>query len=161
MRDIVFETVRLFRGQMEIGLPEGFVDMPDYLAKKKYPSKYRPPVILMSKDALVNYGFRLTEFPLAKTQLTRAIEEFLQNSKRVMPAAHFSEIRYIDRAGGQTAYFSYDVPTADTDIFQIIYVTDIEGKLLHGIFNCLLQERENWEEIALSSIRSVKEVRKA
>lgn len=161
MNDIMFETIKLFRGRMEIRLPEGFVDMPDYLAKRKYPSKYRPPVILMSKDTLVNYGFQLTEAPLAGKQLRDAIEGFLYQSRRIMPAAHFGEIQYTDRVDGQVAYFSYEVPAADTDIFQITYITDIEGKLLHGMFNCLSQERENWEETALSSIRSVKEVNKA
>lgn len=161
MNEIVYETVKLFRGRMEIRLPEGFVDMPDYLAKRKYPSKYRPPVILMSKDTLVNYGFQLTEAPLARRQLPDAIEGFLYNSRRIMPAARFGEIQYTDRVDGQAAYFSYVAPAADTDIFQITYITDIEGKLLHGMFNCLLQERENWEETALSSIRSVKEANKA
>lgn len=161
MSDIVFETIKLFRGRMEISLPEGFVDMPDYLAKKKYPSKYRPPVILMSRDSLVNYSFQLTEASLSRTQLPDAIEGFLYNSRKIMPTAQFSKIQYADRVNGQVAYYSYEVSAADTDIFQITYITDIDGKLLHGMFNCLLQERENWEETALSSIRSVKEVGKA
>lgn len=158
MSDITFETVRLFRGRMEISLPEGFVDMPDYLAKRKYPSRYRPPLILMSGDTLVNYGFQLTETPLAKVQLTEAIEGFLYSSRRIMPAARFGTVQYIDRADGQTAYYSYEVAAADTDIFQITYITDIDGKLLHGMFNCLLQEKERWERAALKSIGSIKEV---
>lgn len=33
MNNTIFETIRLFRGRMEISLPEGFADMPDYLAR--------------------------------------------------------------------------------------------------------------------------------
>ncbi len=161
MNETVFETIKLFRGRMEVSLPEGFVDMPDYLAKRKYPSRHRPPVLLMSRDTLVNYGFHLTEAPLAGNRLRDAMETFLYQSRRVMPGAHFGGIQYTDRVDGQAAYFSYEVPAADTDIFQITYITDIGGKLLHGMFNCLSQERENWEETALSSIRSIKEVGKA
>ena len=160
MEDILLKNVTLFDGRVEIRLPEGFVDMPQDIAKRKYPSKYRPPVILMSKDTLVNYGFHLVDFPLPKEQISKAIGGFLWNAKRVKPAAHFSEIQYIDKADGQVAFFSYDAAAADADIFQIIFVTDIEGKVLYGIFNCLIQERENWEEIALSSIKSIKEVGK-
>ena len=47
--EMVYEKVKLFRKQMEILIPEGFKDMPDYVAKKKYPSKHRPPVILIEK----------------------------------------------------------------------------------------------------------------
>lgn len=36
--EMVYEKVKLFRKQMEILIPEGFKDMPDYVAKKKYPS---------------------------------------------------------------------------------------------------------------------------
>lgn len=52
--EMVYEKVKLFRKQMEILIPEGFKDMPDYVAKKKYPSKHRPPVILMDKNNMVN-----------------------------------------------------------------------------------------------------------
>ena len=48
--EMVYEKVKLFRKQMEILIPEGFKDMPDYVARKKYPSKHRPPVILMDKN---------------------------------------------------------------------------------------------------------------
>ncbi len=36
--EMVYEKVKLFRKQMEILIPEGFKDMPDYVAKKKYPN---------------------------------------------------------------------------------------------------------------------------
>ena len=38
--EMVYEKVKLFRKQMEILIPEGFKDMPDYVARKKYPSKH-------------------------------------------------------------------------------------------------------------------------
>ena len=32
--EVVYERVKLFRKQMEILIPEGFKDMPDYVARK-------------------------------------------------------------------------------------------------------------------------------
>ena len=57
--EMVYEKVKLFRKQMEILIPEGFKDMPDYVARKKYPSKHRPPVILMDKNNMVNFNTSL------------------------------------------------------------------------------------------------------
>ena len=60
--EMVYEKVKLFRKQMEILIPEGFKDMPDYVARKKYPSKHRPPVILMDKNNMVNFTLRERNF---------------------------------------------------------------------------------------------------
>lgn len=52
--DIRYRPVSLFEGRMEIMLPEGFREMPEEMAKWKYPSIYRPPIIMMSEDMRVN-----------------------------------------------------------------------------------------------------------
>ena len=69
--EMVYEKVKLFRKQMEILIPEGFKDMPDYVARKKYPSKHRPPVILMDKNNMVNFTFHLMDMALAEGQLKK------------------------------------------------------------------------------------------
>ncbi|MBO5488043.1 MAG: hypothetical protein J5988_14155 [Eubacterium sp.] len=152
-----FECVKLFRKRMEIQIPSGFVDMPDYIAKKKYPSKFRPPVILMSKDTLINYSFNLLEIPLPQDELVNATKGLYSNMKRNTPAGHFGEINVTGRENGQVAWFDYEAPTADDDIYGVIYVTGIAGKLMYGAFNCMLQEKATWEDVVIHSISSIKE----
>ena len=90
--EMVYEKVKLFRKQMEILIPEGFKDMPDYVAKKKYPSKHRPPVILMDKNNMVNFTFHLMDMALAEGQLKKAAEGFVKSMKQVYVNAKISGI---------------------------------------------------------------------
>ncbi len=70
----------------------------------------------------------------------------------------FDEINMIDRINGQAAWFSYITQVLDADLFQIAYITDIEGKLMYGVFNCLAEDKDNWFDNALYSITSIREV---
>lgn len=155
-----FERVKLCRNRLEIELPCGFVDMPDYLAKRKFPSKFRPPVILMSKDTMVTYSFHLMDVLLSDAELMEATKGFYLNMKKNTASGRFDEIQIIEREGGKVAAFSYEAAAMDADIFGVIYVTGIEGKLLYGAFNCIQPEREKWEGIAYYSVSSIREVNK-
>jgi hypothetical protein len=37
-----------------------------------------------------------------------------------------------------------------------MFLASVEGKMLHGMFNCIFTERENWKEVALKMIKSIK-----
>lgn len=152
-----FETVKLFRGRMSVALPPDFKDMPDYIAKKKYPSKFRPPVIMMNKDTTVNYLFHLMEQPLPKAELENAAKGFYINIKRTYPKGIFDEIKIIDRVDGKAAWFAYDTPVMDGKLFNVAYLTDIGGKLMYGAFNCILEDKDIWTDRVLYSIASIQE----
>lgn len=121
--EMVYEKVKLFRKQMEILIPEGFKDMPDYVAKKKYPSKHRPPVILMDKNNMVNFTFHLMDMALAEGQLKKAAEGFVKSMKQVYVNAKFQELQYGERNdGGKIAWLAYETMAIDADIFNIMFI---------------------------------------
>lgn len=157
MAEIEFTDVKMFRGRMTIALPEHFKDMPEYVAKRKYPSKYRPSIIMTSEDTLVNYLFDLVERPLPKSELYNAAKGLYDNLKRTQPMGRFDEINLTDRINGQVAWFSYHTQVMDADLFQIAFLTDIDGKLMYGMFNCLKEQKDSWFDNALYSITSIRE----
>ena len=157
--EMVYEKVKLFRKQMEILIPEGFKDMPDYVAKKKYPSKHRPPVILMDKNNMVYFTFHLMDMALAEGQLKKAAEGFVKSMKQVYVNAKFQELQYGERNdGGKIAWLAYETMAIDADIFNIMFITPLEGKLLYGSFNCILGMQDEWEEFAMYCIRTITKV---
>jgi len=158
MAEIKFADIKLFRERMTIALPEKFKDMPEYVARKKYPSKYRPPIILTSEDTLVNYLFNLVEVPLPKSELYNVAKGLYNSLKRTQAMGKFGEINIADRVKGQIAWFPYDTQTVDADLFQIVYLTDIDGKLMYGGFNCLADQKDVWFDNALYSITSIREM---
>ena len=133
--------------------------LPDYVAKKKYPSKHRPPVILMDKNNMVNFTFHLMDMALAEGQLKKAAEGFVKSMKQVYVNAKFQELQYGERNdGGKIAWLAYETMAIDADIFNIMFITPLEGKLLYGSFNCILGMQDEWEEIAMYCIRTITKV---
>lgn len=151
-----FEPVKLFRGRMEVLLPENLKDMPDYLAKRKYPSKHRPPVILMNEDNTVNYSFHLMETPLPQSQIEKAMAGMVKGLRKAMPQAKFEEVQYEEGQEGKIAWAAYENEVMDGRLFYIVFVTSLDGKLLYGAFNCPVEMREEWEKYALYSMKSIK-----
>ena len=45
----------------------------------------------------------------------------------------------------------------DADMFNIMFITSLDGKMLYGSFNCILEMQKDWEEIAMYCIRSIKQ----
>ena len=152
-----YEQIKLFRGRMKILLPENLKDMPDYLAKKKYPSKHRPPVILMNEDNTVNYSFHLMENPLPENQLEKAMGGMIKGLKKAMPQAEFEKTSYVEENGKKIAWTAYENEVLDGRLFFIVFMTPVDGKVLYGAFNCPAKMREEWEEHALYSIKSITE----
>lgn len=155
-----YEKVKLFRNRMEIVLPEGFKDMPDYLAKRKYPSKHRPPVIMMDKNNIVNFTFNLTDAVLAENQIKKAAEGFAKSIKQVCRSAKIQELQYGERSdGNKIAWLPYENMAVDADIFNIMFLTPLDGKLLSGSFNCILEVQKEWEGTAMYCIRSIEQTK--
>ena len=60
--------------------------------------------------------------------------------------------------GGKIAWLAYETMAIDADIFNIMFITPLEGKLLYGSFNCILGMQDEWEEIAMYCIRTITKV---
>ena len=55
-------------------------------------------------------------------------------------------------------WLAYETMAIDADIFNIMFITPLEGKMLYGSFNCILGMQDEWEKIAMYCIRTIKKV---
>ena len=125
-------------------LPEGFVDMLPEMARIKYPSEQRPREIRMNGDGTVNFTFSLFEAELEEQQIEDALGQFKSVIRKVNPAFVFYDLAVEkDKALGWFDFKSYGF---DEQIYNVMYITPIEGKLMHGIFNCLYRDILEWKE---------------
>lgn len=53
-----FSLQDIYPPMVSLMLPKSFVDMPELIAKQKYPSEYQPTVIKTSYDLAVNFAFQ-------------------------------------------------------------------------------------------------------
>lgn len=153
-----FSENRIFDGRMSVMLPESFVDMPEKYAKQKYPSEQRPQVIKTSLDTTVNFTFSLLDSAFEKAFIPEVLNQFKNILQKVNPAFIFYEQGVdVERKLGWFDFKSYGI---DEQIYNIMYVTPVDGKLMHGIFNCQYRDIMEWKEAAKQVIFSVRDCTK-
>lgn len=152
---VEFERQLYFNDKMSVMLPKSFVPMPLSIQKMKYPSEQRPQVIMTSLDITTNFNFSLLPQEMENDQTFNCVEQMKQMIKKLNPAVAFYDMQEIDREKGKLSWFDYKSYTIDEPLYNIMYVTPIDGKVMHGIFNCLYRYKEDWKEAALQVIASI------
>lgn len=143
-RLVHFKETQVLNDKVSVMLPEGFVDMPHEAAKMKYPSEQRPQVIKTSDDGTVNFTFSLYEVEFNGRQTEDALGQFKAVIRKVNPAFIFYDfVIETDKALGWFDFKSYGL---DEQIYNVMYIIPVEGKLMHGIFNCLYRDILEWKE---------------
>ncbi len=155
---VEFEDVSLFDNKMTIKLPKTFIDMPMKIASIKYPSNQRPQIIKTDLLGATNFAFNLFDQKVEDNQLSGVASSFKALIKKVNPANIFYEEKTEELEGGELiSWFDFKGYAIDTQIYYIYYVARIDGKLLHGIFNCMIEDLKEYKEVAFMVIKSIKE----
>ena len=55
------------------------------------------------------------------------------------------------------SWFDFKGYAIDTQLYYIYYLTSIGGNLFHGIFNCMMEDMQEYKEPAFLSIRSIRD----
>ena len=152
-RLIRFKETQILSDKVSVMLPEGFIEMPQRIAKIKYPSEQRPQVIMTSDDGTVNFTFSLYDTEFNERQIEDALGQFKAVIRKVNPAFVFYDfVVESDKALGWFDFKSYGL---DEQIYNVMYLLPVEGKLMHGIFNCLYRDILEWKEAVHQIMMSV------
>ena len=155
---IEFMECQLFDDCMEITLPSTFVDMPLKIAKIKYPSENRPHVIKTNLLGTINFAFNMFQQEVKPDDIKEIAKSFEDVIRKVNPANIFYN-RGTEMIGNtKLSFFDFKGYAIDTQIYYIYYVTSIGGRLLHGIFSCKMEDREDYKDIAFMVMRSIKDL---
>ncbi len=154
---IEFEEVKLFDNKMAITLPKTFIDMPMKIAQIKYPSNQRPQIIKTDLLGATNFAFNLFEQPANKEQLPEISTTFKDLIKKVNPANIFYQEETKDLNNISISWFDFKGYAIDTQVYYIYFVSVIDNKLLHGIFNCMIEDLEEYKEIAFLVINTIRD----
>lgn len=153
-----FERKKLL-GMMEIALPKGWKQMPKEYARVKYPSEFRPQMIMTTEDLGVNMGF--TVFP-------EAIQygDAGKITERMQAAIHRSNSDYsmlsresLPKIKG--SWFAFRSHAMDSDLYNMMLIASVDMKTVQGSFNCPYKDYMKWKKVVLmiwDSILGLKEV---
>ena len=154
---IDFQETPLFHEKMTILLPATFVDMPQKIARIKYPSEQRPQIIKTDLLGSTNFAFNLFDKAIKPAQMKSAADGMKSILKKVNPANIFYESGTEPLCETMLSWFEFKGHGIDTQIYYIMFLTSIGGKLMHGIFNCAVADMEAWKEAAFQVIRSIQD----
>lgn len=151
-----FTAAKILDERAEAMLPDTFVDMPANLARLKYMSEQRPQIIKTSLDTTVNFTFSLYGIELPEEEIDSTIRQFKYLIQKVNPACVFDEIVTEKEQG--VGWFDFKSFGVDEQIYNIMYVKPIGGRLLHGVFNCMYRDMAEWKDAAIQVIYSVRDL---
>ncbi len=152
-----FEETQLFDGRMQVMLPQSFKDMPDGLAKLKYPMEQRPQVIRTNEGTDINFTFSLLDQPLENSQVKLLGDTLKKALRRARPDMRFMEDGFRETKGHTTGWFEFISNGIDGKLYNIMYFTPVSGRLMQGIFNCPVKDAQNWKPVILQVMDTIKE----
>lgn len=153
-----FQWFSLFDEKFRILLPENFEQLPEQIAKVRYITVYRPPIILTDPDFNVNFGFHLLTdeggdldeliCKMRDTVLFHAPETVVYEKGSILPS---------DMEG---RWFEYKNFTVDEETYNMQFLIRSGNYLLVGTFNCRMIHYDWWKPLVLKSLEQIERIEK-
>ena len=150
------EKRKLMNDKIEILVPKDFKEMSREMLDFKYRGNNKPTFVLTDDAAAVNLGFNLMP-NLASEDLIETYKNYIKASfENAFPNATWKSdgVRTIN--GRKVGYLKLLTEGIDQRIYNYIFLTHCEGKLLFGTFNCTEKRLPAWELTAEKIVESLK-----
>ena len=150
------EKRSLLDNKIEILVPKGFAEMSQDLINLKYPGKNRPRLILTDQPGTTNIAFTLTESPADSSLIDEYLEMVVKSYKKSFPDAEWKRVGVELINGRKVGCLRLISQAIDQKLYNYIFLTDVDSKLLVGTFNCTLTTLPQWEATADTIVHSLK-----
>lgn len=150
---IRFQWFSLFDDEFRMLLPENFVELPEHIARVRYISIYRPPIILSCPSYDENFGFHLIEDE--QSDLDRLIRLMQDTVLCHTPETIVYGNGTVASAGMEGRWFEYKNFTVDEETYNIQFLIRSGSYLLVGTFNCRMCFYDQWKPLVLKSLEQI------
>lgn len=155
---IRFSPALLFDGKVSAMIPENFSEMPDMIAKIRYISSSRPPVILTNTRYDENFAFHLLKHEEAggEVQPELLIKQMQDSVLRHAPETVLYDEGEVSLEELKGRWFEYKNFTLDDETYHIQFLISSNSYLLAGDFNCRMVFFDEWKHPVLESLKYIK-----
>ena len=152
---IIFEKQMLLEDKLCLRLPKDFVIMPPEKVSLKYPSERRPGLIYTNEDGAINITLNHTQIPFEAVDIQNFRDSMIDTIEKMQPAVRWLEkgMKIINEK--DSGYFEFISPALDTDIYNLMFVTELHGRALIISFNCPEVEMDDWQPVAKGIINTL------
>ncbi len=156
---VELEKKRILNNRVEILLPRGFSIMSEEKAKMKYPSERRPTLIYTNQDDTVNVVFDHTSTKISVGQLYEYKKNLRKTLESIYPSADWFDDKVIKIGGRDVGTLQLLTPAIDIKIYNSMFFTELDGKLLLASVNCTEEKMKDWKSAAREIMNSLRVVR--
>ena len=146
----------LFDDRVEIKVPEKFYELPEEMLKLKYPSERRPSLVYSNEKTTINLAFNLTESPANDEAMAIYTGKLVEVMKNVYPSAEWIGDGTVEINDRQVGFLEMITPAIDVEIYNLMFFTHLEGKMLMCSFNCTKPEMVEWKPTSHEIMESLK-----
>lgn len=152
---IELEKRKILGDRVEILIPKNFEIMSEEMMKAKYPSERRPTLVYTDGTGGINVAFNHTVNKATQQQIDAFKENFVTAFKNMYPSAEWKGSGIKEINGRKVGYLELLTPAIDTKIYNLMFFTDLEGRLLLCTFNCVEKKQTDWIEPAKQIMNSL------
>jgi hypothetical protein len=152
--NIQLDTISILSDSVTLLIPTSFNIMSEDMAKIKYPMENRPTLIYTNDTGSINIAFQYTQSQASSSDIQEITDALKANFEHLYPSAQWytSEVKRInDKDIGVLELLT---PAVDTEIFNLMWFTDLDGKLLIATFNCTESQMDDWKPIGEAILSS-------
>ncbi|AOW20771.1 hypothetical protein [Urechidicola croceus] len=153
---IVLEELSLLNGKLAVNLPNNFGLMNEKMLATKYPSNNRPTLVYTNAEGTINFAFNHTTNPVPKDKISDLLPPFVNQFNSVYPQIEWFKKDLEIVNDKNFIVLEFIVPAIDTKIYNLMYITELDGKMFMSTFNCIESIKNEWEIIAKKSLNSIK-----
>ena len=138
-----FVMQTLLDGKVYIAVPRDFELMSEDIARLKYPSERRPPIVFTNTEGTVNITVKPTAQRVTEANIDSARISLTESLRRIYPSGNVGS-RLFD-LGDRTAFFiNMTTPAIDTEIRNMITGAAVDGRLVLFGFNVTRELESEW-----------------
>lgn len=150
----VFADRVLLDGQISLRIPDDFITLDEDVVHALYPLGNRPQIVMGNEPFYFMIGFNHTQHRIPETQL----KEFPKLAKAMLEkggpkvTVRKSETIYCNER--QIAIMDFTSQTLDGAMYNVMFYTIVDGRLLIGFVNFRYQDRKRMRPLAQEIIES-------
>ncbi len=154
-QSIELENRKILDDKVEILLPKDFGLMPEDMLNLKYPSANRPTLVYSDEDGTVNIAFNHTSSIASQKEIDDYEKYLVSTFNKSFPTASWEGHGVKEINGRKVGYIEVTTPAIDTQVYNLLFFTDLGGRLLLCTFNCTVKKKPIWLESAKKIFNSL------
>lgn len=150
-----WQEISCLGGQLLVQIPEEIKEASDGRIKEKFPYQPKPQEVRMNEEGDKIITFNLLECLLEESQVLPAIREVQRLINHKIPESIRTHARCMKLPAGMMGWFSFITGGLLDDVYHIMFLIPVSGKLMLGTFHFPARMEKQEKEKFFTMVKSI------